>query len=42
MQHNEMHLARRIRQGERKAFAEFLDAYGTRVHRLVRRYGLTQ
>ena len=38
MQQNEMQMARRIRQGERKAFAEFLDAYGTRVHRLVRRY----
>ena len=38
MQQNEMQMVRRIRQGERKAFAEFLDAYGTRVHRLVRRY----
>lgn len=40
MQQNEMQMVRRIRQGERKAFAEFLDAYGTRVHRLVRRYVL--
>ena len=38
MQQNEMQMVRGIRQGERKAFAEFLDAYGTRVHRLVRRY----
>ena len=38
MQQNEMQMARRIRQGERKAFADFVDAYGTRVHRLVRRY----
>ncbi|MCW3100056.1 MAG: hypothetical protein JWL77_5674, partial [Chthonomonadaceae bacterium] len=30
MQQNEMQMVRRIRQGERKAFAEFLDAYGTR------------
>ena len=40
MQQNEMQMVHRIRQGERKAFAEFLDAYGTRVHRLVRRYVL--
>ncbi len=38
MQQNEMQIVRRIRQGERNAFAEFLDLYGTRVHRLVRRY----
>ena len=38
MQQNEMQMVRRIRQGDRKAFAEFLDAYGTRVHRLVHRY----
>jgi RNA polymerase sigma-70 factor, ECF subfamily len=31
-------LARRIQQGDRRAFEEFLDAYGGRVHRLVRRY----
>lgn len=40
MPQNELQMARRIRQGDRKAFAEFLDAYGTRVHRLVRRYVL--
>jgi len=31
-------LAQRIGQGDRKAFEEFLDSYGPRVHRLVRRY----
>jgi RNA polymerase sigma-70 factor (ECF subfamily) len=31
-------LAQRIHRGERKAFEEFVDAYGGRVHRLVRRY----
>jgi RNA polymerase sigma-70 factor (ECF subfamily) len=31
-------LARRIQQGDRRAFEEFLDGYGARVHRLVRRY----
>ena len=31
-------LARRIQQGERRAFEEFVDSYGPRVHRLVKRY----
>lgn len=31
-------LARRIQQGDRLAFEEFVDSYGARVHRLVRRY----
>jgi len=31
-------LAQRIGRGEPRAFEEFLDCYGTRVHRLVRRY----
>src|SRR5207237_8019773 len=31
-------LARRIQQGDRRAFEEFVDSYGARVHRLVRRY----
>ena len=31
-------LAQRIASGERKAFEEFLDGYGARVHRLVRRH----
>jgi len=31
-------LAERIAGGERAAFEEFLDLYGARVHRLVRRY----
>lgn len=35
---NEQHLVRRLQQGDRRAFEEFLDLYGARVHRLVRRY----
>jgi RNA polymerase sigma-70 factor (ECF subfamily) len=35
---NDLLLARRIQQGDRRAFEEFLDSYGARVHRLVRRY----
>lgn len=35
---NDIRLARRIQGGDRRAFAEFVDAYGARVHRLVRRY----
>ena len=35
---DEKRLVRRIQQGDRKAFEEFVDAYGARVHRLVRRY----
>ena len=31
-------LARLIQQGDRRAFEEFVDSYGARVHRLVRRY----
>lgn len=31
-------LANRIQQGDRRAFEEFVDSYGARVHRLVRRY----
>lgn len=34
----ELQLVKRIAQGERAAFEEFLDCYGPRVHRLVRRY----
>ncbi|HZP83739.1 MAG TPA: sigma-70 family RNA polymerase sigma factor [Chthonomonadaceae bacterium] len=30
--------ARRIQQGDQRAFAEFLDAYGAGVQRLVRQY----
>ncbi|HLJ56049.1 MAG TPA: sigma-70 family RNA polymerase sigma factor [Chthonomonadaceae bacterium] len=36
--HRDVELAHRITRGERKAFEEFVDAYGARVHRLVRRY----
>lgn len=35
---NDKRLVRRLRAGDPKAFAEFLDAFGGRVHRLVRRY----
>lgn len=35
---DEKQLVRRWQQGERRAFEEFVDAYGGRVHRLVRRY----
>lgn len=36
--HDDMKLAQRIREGEHRAFAEFLDAYGGGVQRLVRQY----
>jgi RNA polymerase sigma-70 factor (ECF subfamily) len=36
--HEDRRLARRIRQGDRRAFEEFVDSYGGRVHALVRRY----
>jgi RNA polymerase sigma-70 factor (ECF subfamily) len=35
---DDIRLAQRIRQGDRRAFAEFVDRFGARVHRLVRRY----
>ena len=35
---NDRKLARRIEQGDKRAFAEFVDTYGAKVHRLVRRY----
>ncbi len=35
---DDIQLAQRIRQGDRRAFAEFVDRFGARVHRLVRRY----
>lgn len=35
-------LAQRIRGGDRRAFEEFVDAYGARVHRLVRRYARSE
>src|SRR5689334_14604854 len=31
-------LVQRIQQGDRRAFEEFVDSYGARVQRLVRRY----
>ena len=36
--HRDVELAQRITRGERRAFEEFVDTYGARVHRLVRRY----
>ncbi len=36
--HEDIRLARRIQQGDRRAFEEFLDSFGSRVHSLVRRY----
>ena len=36
--HRDLELAQRVRSGERKAFEEFVDTYGARVHGLVRRY----
>jgi RNA polymerase sigma-70 factor (ECF subfamily) len=38
MARDDIRLVERIRQGDRRAFEEFLDAYGNGVHRLVRRY----
>ncbi|MBV9848771.1 MAG: sigma-70 family RNA polymerase sigma factor [Armatimonadetes bacterium] len=38
----ERQLARRIAGGDRQAFAQFVDAYGPRVHRLARRYARTE
>ena len=35
---SEKRLVRRLQQGDAKAFAELVDAYGGRVHHLVRRY----
>jgi RNA polymerase sigma-70 factor, ECF subfamily len=36
--HRDAELAQRIHRGERRAFEEFVDTFGGRVHRLVRRY----
>lgn len=38
----ERQLAQRIAQGDRRAFEQFLDSYGPRVQRLVRRYALRE
>lgn len=35
---DEKYLVKRIVNGDRRAFEEFLDLFGARVHRLVRRY----
>lgn len=35
---DEKRLVKRLQQGDRRAFEEFVDSYGARVHRLVRRY----
>ena len=42
MAQDDKRLAKRIQTGERRAFEEFLDAYGGRVHRLARRYAATE
>lgn len=39
---SERQLARRIAGGDRQAYAAFVDAYGPRVHRLVRRHTRTE
>jgi RNA polymerase sigma-70 factor (ECF subfamily) len=36
--HSDHRLANRMKQGDRRAFEEFVDLYGARVHRLVGRY----
>jgi RNA polymerase sigma-70 factor (ECF subfamily) len=38
MRQDDKSLAQRIAGGDGPAFAQFVDAYGARVHRLVRRY----
>ncbi len=38
MVRDEKRLVRRIQQGDKRAFEEFVDSYGAGVHRLVRRY----
>ena len=35
---NDRRLARRLQQGDARAFAQFVDVYGGQVHHLVRRY----
>jgi RNA polymerase sigma-70 factor (ECF subfamily) len=35
--HDDRRLVRRIQQGDRRAFEEFVDSYGSRIHALVRR-----
>jgi RNA polymerase sigma-70 factor (ECF subfamily) len=35
---DDIRLAERIKLGDRRAFEEFVDRFGARVHRLVRRY----
>jgi RNA polymerase sigma-70 factor (ECF subfamily) len=39
---NERQLIRRILVGDRQAYAQFVDAYGSRVYRLVRRSARTE
>lgn len=39
---SDKHLAGRIARGDARAFAEFVDAYGPRVQRLVRRYAQSE
>ena len=38
---NETRLIARIKQGDRQAFAAFVDAYGAKIHRLALRYAAT-
>ena len=39
---SERQLAQRIISGDRQAYTQFVDAYGPRIHRLVRRYARTE
>ena len=36
--HSDLRLAREMAAGDRRAFEEFVDTYGARIHRLVKRY----
>jgi RNA polymerase sigma-70 factor, ECF subfamily len=36
--HNDKRLAQRMANGDRNSYAEFVDAYGSRIHQLVQRY----
>lgn len=42
MAQDDKRLAKRIQAGDRRAFEEFVDACGGRVHRLARRYAATE
>ncbi len=40
--HDDIRLAKRIAGGDGRAFAELVDVYGPRIHRLVRRYASSE